>query len=177
MICAGGHDVHFAGQLGHPEAVEHVVAFQVQADGPVNGDAELVGGGYPLPAAGVRIFELEIPLVARDDDVEHLGAVLWGFVQLEEGEHRPDSQPQDHYRGDDGPNDFQRGVTVIWGGRSCPGRRPVAYQSVKEGSLHQHEDRYHGPEQHLKQQELFFGDRPHGLPSGLLSLAAGHGKQ
>ena len=74
--------------------------------------------------------------------------------------------PQDQNGGNDRPGDFQRRVAVGLGRERVARLAAVADGRVKQRPFHQDEYHYHGPEQHVEQQELFTGYRAVGSVQG-----------
>src|SRR5215207_2500361 len=103
-------DVALAGELGDPEAVDHVASVgqgvvargQVDPHGPARGDHQLVGGDHVLP----RVLELPPPLLADRRDADDVAGRL--LVEVEDRDDGWDGDDSEDERGDDCPTDLER---------------------------------------------------------------------
>ena len=133
--------------------MDHVLAVQQQPDRAPHRDPELVGRGDELTGSvGILIGELPPPLVAGNRDVQNILRRSRRLLQLEEGEHRPDTQAQDQYGRDDGPGNFQWSVAVGLDRQSLPGTAAETDQGIQKRPLHQDEDHHHGPQKDVKEK-------------------------
>ena len=119
--------------------------------GRSHGDLQIVGGAYSLAIPiGIGVFELEVPLVARNGHIQYFALVGGGLVQFEEGEYRPDAQAQDQGRGNDSPCNFKGGVPVDLRRPRLPRPTPVTDDDVQQRALNQDENDNHRPEQDVE---------------------------
>ncbi len=82
-----GNHVELAGEIGHPEAVDHVGALQHELDRAAGRDAHFVRGGELDPARGIEVVHAPPPLMGDDFDPQ-----VDGFARIRTTERASESE-------------------------------------------------------------------------------------
>jgi hypothetical protein len=138
-IMPAGKDVALSGELGNPEAVQHVHRGHPQVDRLANRDMHLVRGNHPQ----IGVAELPPPLMADHLDLDHIaGGIVRG---LEDGLDRGHRDRGENERGNDGPGHFQKRAAVGLPRLRIVGPAPELEDREEERALDQHEHQHRPP--------------------------------
>ena len=140
-----GKDIALGRKLRDPEAMDDVSTSHPERHCPTYRHVQLVGGGQVV----FRIAEFPPPLMAHHLDRQ--GVLPWGGVGLKDGADCGNGDGGEDQRGNDGPDDFHRGVAVGLVRLRIFRFTPESENRVDQHSFYQHEHEqrplYRGVEQ------------------------------